>query len=94
MIENKTKCFLFQNKRTFSALFRIKLKKKKMIVTIFFISVCYWSLLLTKLFNLHYYVIRLDFCGLPSLVLGVRAHFLEQHLVLSSLTILCMMLFF
>ena len=66
-----------------------------MIVTIFFISVCYWSLLLTKLFNLHInYVIRLDFCGLLSLVLGVRAHFLEQHLVLSSLTILCMMLFF
>ena len=35
MIENKTKCFLFQNKRTFSALFRIKFKKK-MIVTILF----------------------------------------------------------
>lgn len=28
MIENKTKCFLFQNKSTFSALFRIKFKKK------------------------------------------------------------------
>ena len=66
-----------------------------MIVTIFFTSICYRSSLLTKLFNLHInYVIRLDFCALPSLVLGVRAHFLEQHLVLSSLTILCMMLFF
>ena len=58
-----------------------------MIVTIFFISICYRSSLLTKLFNLQInYVVRLNLCGLASLVLGVRAHFLEQCLVLSNLT--------